>query len=93
MKAFEELLQASDVDYDVAEGFREQLKQSVLLFEKLEMTFLYGEQQCFVLVVTQINPLQMGRVLFACWWKKAFLAVGWFKVVCGEDLSWKVKFL
>ncbi|XP_071309712.1 CDK5 regulatory subunit-associated protein 2 isoform X2 [Agelaius tricolor] len=43
VKAFEELLQASDVDYDLAEGFREQLNQSVLLFEKLEMKFLYGE--------------------------------------------------
>ncbi|XP_058709574.1 CDK5 regulatory subunit-associated protein 2 [Poecile atricapillus] len=43
VKAFEELLQASDVDYSVAEGFREQLNQSVLLFEKLEMKFLYGE--------------------------------------------------
>uniref|UniRef100_U3JEX5 CDK5 regulatory subunit-associated protein 2 n=1 Tax=Ficedula albicollis TaxID=59894 RepID=U3JEX5_FICAL len=43
LKAFEELLQASRVDYDVAEGFREQLNQSVLLFEKLEMKFLYGE--------------------------------------------------
>ncbi|XP_030142315.4 CDK5 regulatory subunit-associated protein 2 isoform X2 [Taeniopygia guttata] len=43
VKAFEELLQASDVDYDLAEGFREQLSQSVLLFEKLEMKFLYGE--------------------------------------------------
>ncbi|KAL2298001.1 hypothetical protein Nmel_016961 [Mimus melanotis] len=43
LKAFEELLQASDVDYDVAESFREQLNQSVLLFEKLEMKFLYGE--------------------------------------------------
>ncbi|KAI1232064.1 hypothetical protein IHE44_0007117 [Lamprotornis superbus] len=43
LKAFEELLQASHVDYDVAEGFREQLNQSVLLFEKLEMKFLYGE--------------------------------------------------
>ncbi|XP_032933407.1 CDK5 regulatory subunit-associated protein 2 isoform X2 [Catharus ustulatus] len=41
--AFEELLQASHVDDDVAEGFREQLNQSVLLFEKLEMKFLYGE--------------------------------------------------
>ncbi|KAF4789107.1 CDK5 regulatory subunit-associated protein 2 isoform X2 [Turdus rufiventris] len=41
--AFEELLQASHVDADVAEGFREQLNQSVLLFEKLEMKFLYGE--------------------------------------------------
>ncbi|XP_068887627.1 CDK5 regulatory subunit-associated protein 2 isoform X2 [Aphelocoma coerulescens] len=43
VKAFEELLQASDVDYYIAEGFREQLNQSVLLFEKLEMKFLYGE--------------------------------------------------
>ncbi|KGL95786.1 CDK5 regulatory subunit-associated protein 2, partial [Charadrius vociferus] len=43
IKAFEELLQASDVDYYVAEGFREQLNQSVLLFEKLEGKFLYGE--------------------------------------------------
>ncbi|XP_033374271.1 CDK5 regulatory subunit-associated protein 2 isoform X2 [Parus major] len=43
VKAFEELLQASDVDYSLAEGFREQLNQSVLLFEKLEMKFLYGE--------------------------------------------------
>ncbi|XP_008945186.1 PREDICTED: CDK5 regulatory subunit-associated protein 2, partial [Merops nubicus] len=42
IKAFEELLQASDVDYYVAEGFREQLNQSVLLFEKLERKFLYG---------------------------------------------------
>ncbi|XP_035745926.1 CDK5 regulatory subunit-associated protein 2 isoform X2 [Egretta garzetta] len=43
IKAFEELLQASDVDYCVAEGFCEQLNQSVLLFEKLERKFLYGE--------------------------------------------------
>ncbi|KAM6243875.1 CDK5 regulatory subunit-associated protein 2 isoform 2-T2 [Porphyrio hochstetteri] len=43
IKAFEELLQASDVDYYVAEGFREQLNQSVLLFEKLERKFLCGE--------------------------------------------------
>uniref|UniRef100_A0A8B9ZLU5 CDK5 regulatory subunit-associated protein 2 n=1 Tax=Anas zonorhyncha TaxID=75864 RepID=A0A8B9ZLU5_9AVES len=43
IKAFEELLQASDVDYYVAEGFREQLNQSVLLFEKLERKFLYEE--------------------------------------------------
>ncbi|KAM7033639.1 CDK5 regulatory subunit-associated protein 2 isoform 1-T1 [Acridotheres tristis] len=43
LKAFEELLQASHVADDVAEGFREQLNQSVLLFEKLEMKFLYGE--------------------------------------------------
>ncbi|XP_032303904.1 CDK5 regulatory subunit-associated protein 2 isoform X1 [Coturnix japonica] len=43
IKAFEELLQASDVDYYVAEGFREQLNQSMLLFEKLERKLLYGE--------------------------------------------------
>ncbi|KFQ05321.1 CDK5 regulatory subunit-associated protein 2, partial [Leptosomus discolor] len=43
IKAFEELLQASDVDYYVAEGFREQLNQSVLLFEKLEGKLLCGE--------------------------------------------------
>uniref|UniRef100_A0A672UV06 CDK5 regulatory subunit-associated protein 2 n=1 Tax=Strigops habroptila TaxID=2489341 RepID=A0A672UV06_STRHB len=43
IKGFEELLQASDVDYYVAEGFREQLNQSVLLFEKLEGQFLYGK--------------------------------------------------
>ncbi|XP_056361200.1 CDK5 regulatory subunit-associated protein 2 isoform X2 [Oenanthe melanoleuca] len=43
LQAFEQLLQASHVDCDVAEGFREQLNQSVLLFEKLEMKFLYGE--------------------------------------------------
>ncbi|XP_061867587.1 CDK5 regulatory subunit-associated protein 2 isoform X2 [Colius striatus] len=43
IKAFEELLQASDVDYYVAEGFREQLNQSVRLFEKLERKFLDGE--------------------------------------------------
>ncbi|XP_014805888.1 PREDICTED: CDK5 regulatory subunit-associated protein 2 [Calidris pugnax] len=43
IQAFEELLQASDVDYYVAEGFREQLNQSVLMFEKLEGKFLYGE--------------------------------------------------
>lgn len=43
IKAFEELLQASDVDYYVAEGFREQLNQSVLLFEKLERKLVYGE--------------------------------------------------
>uniref|UniRef100_A0A8C2UDB4 CDK5 regulatory subunit-associated protein 2 n=1 Tax=Coturnix japonica TaxID=93934 RepID=A0A8C2UDB4_COTJA len=44
IKAFEELLQASDVDYYVAEGFREQLNQSMLLFEKLERKLLYGKE-------------------------------------------------
>uniref|UniRef100_A0A8C0IX19 CDK5 regulatory subunit-associated protein 2 n=1 Tax=Chelonoidis abingdonii TaxID=106734 RepID=A0A8C0IX19_CHEAB len=47
IKAFEELLQASDVDYYVAEGFREQLNQSVQLFEKLEKKFLYGMLRYF----------------------------------------------
>uniref|UniRef100_A0A4X2KKX1 CDK5 regulatory subunit-associated protein 2 n=1 Tax=Vombatus ursinus TaxID=29139 RepID=A0A4X2KKX1_VOMUR len=43
IKAFEELLQASDVDYYVAEGFREQLNQSIQLLEKLEKLFLNGK--------------------------------------------------
>ncbi|XP_042334956.1 CDK5 regulatory subunit-associated protein 2 isoform X2 [Sceloporus undulatus] len=43
IRAFEELLQASEVDYYVAEGFREQLNQSARLFERLEHQCLYGE--------------------------------------------------
>lgn len=43
IKAFEDLLQASEVDYYIAEGFREQLNQSVQLFERLEKQCLYGE--------------------------------------------------
>ncbi|CAI5794400.1 regulatory subunit-associated 2 isoform X4 [Podarcis lilfordi] len=43
IRAFEELLQASEVDYCVAEGFREQLNQSAQLFERLEQQCLYGE--------------------------------------------------
>ncbi|XP_028918283.1 CDK5 regulatory subunit-associated protein 2 isoform X2 [Ornithorhynchus anatinus] len=43
IKALEELLQASDVDYRVADGIREQLNRSVQLFEKLEKMFLNGE--------------------------------------------------
>ncbi|XP_023079439.1 CDK5 regulatory subunit-associated protein 2 isoform X2 [Piliocolobus tephrosceles] len=43
IKAFEELLQASDVDYCVAEGFREQLNQCAELLEKLEKLFLNGK--------------------------------------------------
>ncbi|XP_068929912.1 CDK5 regulatory subunit-associated protein 2 isoform X2 [Petaurus breviceps papuanus] len=43
IKAFEELLQASDVDYYVAEGFREQLNQSIQLLEKLEKMFFNGK--------------------------------------------------
>ncbi|XP_069745454.1 CDK5 regulatory subunit-associated protein 2 isoform X2 [Narcine bancroftii] len=38
-KAFEELLQASDVDYYVGEAFRDQLKQNLQLVEKLESKF------------------------------------------------------
>uniref|UniRef100_A0A6I8NBW1 CDK5 regulatory subunit associated protein 2 n=1 Tax=Ornithorhynchus anatinus TaxID=9258 RepID=A0A6I8NBW1_ORNAN len=50
IKALEELLQASDVDYRVADGIREQLNRSVQLFEKLEKMFLNGKWQylhCF----------------------------------------------
>ncbi|XP_066466807.1 CDK5 regulatory subunit-associated protein 2 isoform X2 [Tiliqua scincoides] len=43
VRAFEELLRDSEVDYFVAEGFREQLSQSVQLFEKLAKQCLYGE--------------------------------------------------
>ncbi|XP_037348631.1 CDK5 regulatory subunit-associated protein 2 isoform X1 [Talpa occidentalis] len=43
MKAFEELLQASDVDHCVAEGFQEQLNQCSQLLEKLEKLFLSGK--------------------------------------------------
>ncbi|XP_017358779.1 CDK5 regulatory subunit-associated protein 2 isoform X3 [Cebus imitator] len=43
IKAFEELLQASDVDCCVAEGFQEQLNQCAELLEKLEKLLLNGE--------------------------------------------------
>ncbi|XP_016069206.1 PREDICTED: CDK5 regulatory subunit-associated protein 2 isoform X4 [Miniopterus natalensis] len=43
IKAFEELLQASDVDYYVARGFQEQLNQCAELLEKLEKLFLNGK--------------------------------------------------
>uniref|UniRef100_A0A8C2P537 CDK5 regulatory subunit-associated protein 2 n=1 Tax=Capra hircus TaxID=9925 RepID=A0A8C2P537_CAPHI len=43
IKAFEELLQASDVDQCVAEGFQEQLHQCAALLEQLEKLFLKGE--------------------------------------------------
>ncbi|XP_053420198.1 CDK5 regulatory subunit-associated protein 2 isoform X2 [Nycticebus coucang] len=43
IKAFKELLQASDVDYCVAEGFQEQLNQCAELLEKLEKLFLIGK--------------------------------------------------
>lgn len=43
IKAFEELLQASDVDSCVAEGFREQLTQCAELLEQLEKLFLHGK--------------------------------------------------
>ncbi|XP_068829853.1 CDK5 regulatory subunit-associated protein 2 [Capricornis sumatraensis] len=42
IKAFEELLQASDVDQHVAEGFQEQLHQCAALLEQLEKLFLKG---------------------------------------------------
>lgn len=43
VRAFEELLQVSEVDYFVAEGFREQLGQCTQLFERLAKQCLYGE--------------------------------------------------
>ncbi|XP_042636312.1 CDK5 regulatory subunit-associated protein 2 [Orycteropus afer afer] len=43
MKAFRELLQASDVDCCLAEGFQEQLNQCAELVEKLEKLFLNGK--------------------------------------------------
>ncbi|KAM6431050.1 CDK5 regulatory subunit-associated protein 2 isoform 2-T2 [Liasis olivaceus] len=43
IRAFEELLRDSEVDYYVAESFREQLNQSAQLFERLEHQCLYGE--------------------------------------------------
>ncbi|XP_078282588.1 CDK5 regulatory subunit-associated protein 2 isoform X3 [Rhinoraja longicauda] len=39
IKAFEELLQASDVDYYVGEAFRDQLNQTLQMVEKLENNF------------------------------------------------------
>ncbi|XP_066896973.1 CDK5 regulatory subunit-associated protein 2 isoform X4 [Kogia breviceps] len=42
IKAFEELLQASDVDCRVAEGFQEQLSQCAELLKQLENLFLKG---------------------------------------------------
>ncbi|KAF6123570.1 CDK5 regulatory subunit associated protein 2 [Phyllostomus discolor] len=43
IKAFEELLQASDVDRYVAAGFREQLNQCAALLGRLERLFLGGK--------------------------------------------------
>ncbi|KAG8141848.1 hypothetical protein E2320_006516 [Naja naja] len=43
IRAFEDLLRDSEVDYYVAESFREQLNQSAQIFERLEHQCLYGE--------------------------------------------------
>ncbi|XP_071456975.1 CDK5 regulatory subunit-associated protein 2 isoform X1 [Marmota flaviventris] len=43
IKTFEELLQASDVDHCVAEGFQEQLNQCAELLDRLETLFLNGK--------------------------------------------------
>ncbi|KAM3825451.1 LOW QUALITY PROTEIN: CDK5 regulatory subunit-associated protein 2 [Vipera latastei] len=43
IRAFRDLLRDSEVDYYVAESFREQLNQSAQLFERLEHQCLYGE--------------------------------------------------
>ncbi|XP_078498310.1 CDK5 regulatory subunit-associated protein 2 isoform X2 [Lissotriton helveticus] len=56
IKAFEELLQASDVDYYVAEGFREQLNQSMQLLQTLEEKLCYGDEAS--------EPEESGSVLY-----------------------------
>ncbi|ETE63997.1 CDK5 regulatory subunit-associated protein 2, partial [Ophiophagus hannah] len=43
IRAFEDLLRDSEVDYFLAESFREQLNQSAQIFERLEHQCLYGE--------------------------------------------------
>nr|KAF6331570.1 CDK5 regulatory subunit associated protein 2 [Pipistrellus kuhlii] len=63
IKAFEELLQASDVDYYVAEGFQEQLNQCAELLEKLEKLFLNGKS---VGVDTSIQSELIERVEEDC---------------------------
>uniref|UniRef100_A0A8C9DC76 CDK5 regulatory subunit-associated protein 2 n=1 Tax=Panthera leo TaxID=9689 RepID=A0A8C9DC76_PANLE len=57
IKAFEELLQASDVDRYVAEGFQEQLNQCAELLEKLEKLFLDGKS-AEVEMSTQNEPTE-----------------------------------
>ncbi|XP_026890764.1 CDK5 regulatory subunit-associated protein 2 isoform X4 [Acinonyx jubatus] len=57
IKAFEELLQASDVDRYVAEGFQEQLNQCAELLEKLEKLFLDGKS-VEVEMSTQDEPME-----------------------------------
>ncbi|KAM6170018.1 LOW QUALITY PROTEIN: CDK5 regulatory subunit-associated protein 2 [Rhynchocyon petersi] len=49
IKAFEELLQASDVDCYLAEGFQEQLTQCAKLLKTLEKLFLNGSADGFEL--------------------------------------------
>lgn len=56
IKAFEELLQASDVDYYVAEGFREQLNQSMQLLQTLEEKLFHGDSAS--------EPEESGSVLY-----------------------------
>ncbi|XP_024906226.1 CDK5 regulatory subunit-associated protein 2 isoform X5 [Pteropus alecto] len=60
IKAFEELLQASDVDYYVAEGFQEQLNQCAELLEKLEKLFLNGKS-AGVGMSAQDEPVERSR--------------------------------
>ncbi|XP_034871846.1 CDK5 regulatory subunit-associated protein 2 isoform X6 [Mirounga leonina] len=59
IKAFEQLLQASDVDHYVAKGFQEQLNQCAGLLEKLEKLFLNGKS-----VEVDVSPQNevMGRM-------------------------------
>ncbi|GAB5580066.1 CDK5 regulatory subunit-associated protein 2 isoform X6 [Prionailurus iriomotensis] len=60
--AFEELLQASDVDRYVAEGFQEQLNQCAELLEKLEKLFLDGKS-VEVEMSTQDEPTERNLVM------------------------------
>lgn len=62
IKAFEELLQASDVDSCVAEGFREQLTQCAELPEQLEKLFLHGKWVEALVLYSLTSCLGTGRI-------------------------------
>ena len=62
IKAFEELLQASDVDSCVAEGFREQLTQCAELPEQLEKLFHHGKWVEALVLYSLTSCLGTGRI-------------------------------
>lgn len=64
IKTFEELLQASDVDRCVAEGFQEQLTQCAELPEQLEKLFLHGKWVKAVVQYSLTSCLGTGRIHF-----------------------------